>query len=362
MNFNTPVLDQDLTGDNPDNRIPNEVHTLSDRPTRSVAPLRGPFFARNLVVEADGVVLRRGIDYQLVELHQELTLLADEEINSVILILARNIGPTVSITYNAVGGHYGRNDAAIANLFETVLNDNRPVPWNNLFNKPTEFNPTNHRHLLDDVFGFEPVVDYLERIKRAITLGQTSVVLEIVNALLSKFNCGELNLNLPSNKLIQYDSLLYYLSRRKIISNIWIDTVGCSWIKGQNAEFQIDTSGYPVGTPLFWEFYREGGEMVTLFTQKEGMIYGDGGVVTVRIYVPADLNSLDANLYLGVKADKSAPDYLAVTYVLVVSEPVVTDSMYGYMLMNPQDYSDFHYQAALYVTEERRLWYMTSHY
>jgi len=85
-------------------------------------------------------------------------------------------------------------------------------------------------------------------------------------------------------------------------------------------------------------------------------------VVTVRIYVPADLNSLDANLYLGVKADKSAPDYLAVTYVLVVSEPVVTDSMYGYMVMNPQDYSDLQYQAALYATEERRLWYITSHY
>lgn len=363
MNFNTPVLELDLTGNNIDNRVIDEPHSLSVRPTRSIATNKGPFYAASLSVRDGGVVLSRGIDYQLVELHQEATLKTGKEIHSVILIINKNVSSDVTVTYQAVGGHFGRNDEAIANLYQSLLTDDRPVPWEGLMNKPTEFNPTVHRHLLDDVYGFEPVVDYLERIKRAITLGQTSVVLEIVNALLSKFRCKELPKVLPSNKLLQYDAMLFFLSRRKILNNIWIDTVGCNWTKGQTAAFEIDTSGYPVGSALYWQFYRQDDETVTLFTDKEGYITTNGGIVTVHIYIPSDLNNYDTNMYLGVKEQKSDEDFKAVSYVITIKEPVTTNSAYGYMAMNQVDGSDFERLVGNYATNpELRLWYMLNHY
>lgn len=363
MNFNTPILELDLIGTNQDNRIIDEPHSLSERPTRSVATRKGPFYATGLIVKDSGRTLSRGTDYQLVELHQEATLKTGKEIHSVILIINNSVSSNVTVTYQAVGGHFGRSDEAIANLYETVLNDNRAVPWDGILNKPTEFNPTIHRHLLDDIYGFEPVVDYLERIKRAITLGQTSVVLEIVNALLSKFNCRELPKALPSNKLIQYDAMLYFLSRRKILNDIWIDIVNCVWVKGQVSQFEIDTSGYPVGTVLFWEFYKQGGEVVTLITNKEGYIVGNGGVVTVSVYVPSDLRNYETGLYIGVKELTSDVDFKAVTYVLNIQEPMTSNSAYGYMLMNQADGSDIQFQASIYDSnDELRLWYMLNHY
>ena len=233
------------------------------------------------------------------ELHQEATLKYGKEISSVILIINPNINSSVTVTYQALGGHYTYSDTAIANMYQSVITDNRPVDWTNLFNKPTEFNPTIHRHLLDDIYGFEPIVDYLERIKRAITLGQTSIVLEIVSSLLSKFNCGELPKVLPNNKLIQYDSLLFFLSRRKLLNNIWVDKKDCVWYKGDSAIIQIDTSGYPVNTILYWEFYKPDSN-VGLFSKKFGSFKTNGSVVEVQIYVPSEENIIDYPLQLDV--------------------------------------------------------------
>lgn len=363
MNFNTPVLELDWTGKNPDNRIVGEPHTLSNRTVRSVATLRGPFFADSLIVMAGGVSLSRGRDYQLVELHQEATLKSGKEIHSVILILKQDVGSQVEVSYQALGGHYGRNDSAIANLFETLINDERPVAWSNVFNKPTEFNPTIHRHLLDDVYGFEPIVDYLERIKRAITLGQSSIVLEVVNSLLGKFANRELPKCLPSSRIVQYDALLYFLSRRKILNNIWVDTVEDYWTKGRNGSFDIDTSGYPVGTPLYWQFYKELDAEVTLISQKSGWIVANGGIVRTTIYVPSDDQEYNRDLYIGVKENIDDIDFKAVTYVIDINEPVTTDSAYGVMLMNHMDGSNFDKEARTYdKNDELRLWWMLNHY
>lgn len=363
MNFNTPVMELDLTGKNTDNLIQDEPHDLSGRPVRSVATRKGPFFENDLVVRDGGVTLVRGQDYQLVELHQEATLKTGIAVHSVILIINKNVSSTVEVTYQAIGGHYGRNDEAIANLYEALSSDNRPVPWDHILNKPSEFNPTIHRHLLEDVYGFEPVVDYLERIKRAITLGQTTVVMEIVSSLLSKFNCGELPKVLPSNKLLQYDAMLYFLSRKKILNNIWIDLLNCNWTKGSNAVFQVDTSDHPVGTVFYWQFYKQDNDIVTLITNKEGYIYGNGGIVDVRVYIPSDLRNQEPNLYLGVKNTPTDEDFLAVTYVIDIKEPVTSTSAYGYMTLNQMDGSNFERQAALYDQDpELRLWYMLNHY
>lgn len=340
MAYNTVKLDLDITGKNINNRIVDEPHSLADRPTRSIAPDLGPFFAESLVIYDGTKKLDRGIDFQTVELHQEATLKYGKEICSVILIINSTVSSNVSITYQALGGHYTYSDTSIANLYQSVITDNRPVDWGNVFNKPTEFNPTIHRHLLDDVYGFEPVVDYLERIKRAITLGQSEIVLEIVNSLLSKFKCRELPAVIPSGKLIQYDALLYFLSRRKILNNIWVDRKECTWLKGTSVVVQVDTSGYPPKTTLFWEFYKPDLN-VGLFTNKSGSFKTNGGIVDIVIYIPADPNVIENPLYLGIKESLDDTEYKAVTYTLNVQEHASTTSAYGLLIYGNQDYSDF---------------------
>lgn len=356
-------LNEDRTGTNVNNRIVNEPYLLSDKVVRSIAPINAPFFADGLIVMDGSRTLVRGVDYQLVELHQEATLITGKEIYSVILVINKDITSSGTVTYQALGGHYQYNDKPIANLFESVLNDNRPVDWRNIFNKPTEFNPTIHRHLLDDVYGFEPIVDYLERIKRAITLGQTSIVLEIVNSLLSKFKCGELPLALPSNKLLQYDALLFFLSRRKILNNIWVDKKYCRWIKGRVGIIEVDTSGYPVGTQLYWQFYKQNDERVSLFTNKEGWITCNGGIVEITIYIPSDLRIVESSLYLGIKEDPSDIDFKAVTYVIDIEEPPTTTSMYGYLLSNPSEGTDFDLMLSrVDSNDEYRLYTLMTNY
>lgn len=363
MTYDFPALDEDLTGTNVNNRIVDEPHVLSNKPTRSIAPKKGPFFAEGLGVMDGAVPLSRGQDYQLVELHQEATLKTGKEVCSVILIINKNVSSNVIISYQALGGKYQYSDEPIANLYQSVINDNRPVDWTNLFNKPTEFNPTIHRHLLDDVYGFEPVVDYLERIKRAITLGQTSIVLEIVNSLLSKFKCKELPLVLPSSKLIQYDALLFFLSKRKILNDIWVDKKHCKWIKGQIGTLEVDTSGYPVGTNLYWQFYKQNDENVSLFSNKDGWIEANGGIVEIPVYIPSNLQILETNLYVGIKEHPDDIDFKAVTYVIDIDEPAITTSAYGYLVANASEANtDEFIIGDIDKDEERRLYYMLTNY
>lgn len=361
MSNNIVSLDLDPTGRNPDNRIQNEPHSLSGRPTRSIAPRHGAFFSDSVQIMDGATALWRGIDYQIVELHQEATLRFAKEISSVILIINKSVSSNVSVTYQALGGHYATSDATIANLYQAVISDNRPVDWTNVVNKPTEFAPAIHRHLLDDVFGFEPVVDYLERIKRAITLGQTDVVLGIIRSLLTRFDCKDLPKVVPSTKLIQYDALLYFLSRRKILANIWVDTKQCHWYKGDSSVFEIDTSGYPVGTTLHWEFHKPDGAVV-LFSQKRGTVVTNGSIVQVVVYTPAQNYVVDTPLYIGVKETPSDDEYKAVTYQIDVREHRSTPESVGFLhLLHSDSNARETFIGDVARSDEHRLYYMLSY-
>lgn len=356
---NTAVaLDLDITGVNPNNRVVDEPHTLSNRPTRSIASNMGPFFSDSFSIRDGARTLARGIDYQIVELHQEATLKYGKEIASVVLVLVSTVSTTVTITYQALGGYYANSSDAIANMYQSVISDNRPVDWSNVFNKPTEFPPTIHRHLLDDVYGFEPVVDYLERIKRAITIGQTDVLLSAIRPLISKFDCRDLPKVKPNTKLVAYDALLYFLSRRKILSNVWVDTINCTWNKGDSVVFQVDTSGYAVGTTIYWEFYKPYGS-VSLFSQKSGAIVTNGGIVEVSVYVQALDLVMDNPVYIGVKDSLTDDEYKAVTYQLNIKEHVTTTESIGYMYgfnTEPNNLETMISEVA--ANDERRLYYI----
>ena len=162
----------DPTGTNPNNLVTNEPHSLDTNvQIRAIAPTYGPFYEAGLVItdSATNTALSSS-QYSLVELLQDATMLFGQGIYGVILITDSAVSSSVSITYQSLGGEYQSSSAGVINAYQTLIGDNRPVDWVNVLNKPAQYPPTLHEHLLSDVYGFQTIVAALERVKNAIVL------------------------------------------------------------------------------------------------------------------------------------------------------------------------------------------------
>jgi len=160
----------DTTGTNLDNFINGEIHTLSDKPVRAVAPSYGAFFTDSLKVydNQNHHLLIRNTHYVCTEMLQTPTEKYGKEICYLILIIDPTISPEIVIQYQVLGGLYTRSSDAILNIYETIMQDNRPINWLDVLNKPLGYIPTQHFHDSRDIYGFEYLVTALERIRNAI--------------------------------------------------------------------------------------------------------------------------------------------------------------------------------------------------
>ena len=173
----------DLTGVNSNNLVVNELHNLPALSKRAVLPVYAPYFSESLMVrdQANASVLIRGTHYECLQLVEEASIKTGKEICEVILILDPAVSNQVSITYQTIGGLYQRTSDAIVDMYNTVINDNRPVDWVNVLNKPVAYPPSLHNHLFRDVVGFEPLIVELERVKNAITLSNVPAIEAIID-------------------------------------------------------------------------------------------------------------------------------------------------------------------------------------
>jgi hypothetical protein len=120
----------DPTGTNPDNLVVGEPHTLSDLRNRVIAPVFGAFFTEGCsVVDTDNNnrVLIRGIDYVFAELYQSLTLKFGKEVCGLIIVINRDVGSHVKVTYQAVGSQYVTSAEGLKNLLEELLEQDFPA-------------------------------------------------------------------------------------------------------------------------------------------------------------------------------------------------------------------------------------------
>jgi hypothetical protein len=167
--FRYPV---DLTGTNLNNLITDELHNLPNLINRAVIPSYAPYYTETVIVRdaMTNAVLTKGVQYQCLQLVEEATIKTGKELCEVILITDQTVSNQVSITYQTIGGLYQRTSDAILAMYNAVMNDNRPVDWSNVLNKPSMYPPSLHNHLYRDIIGFEPMITELERIKNAIVL------------------------------------------------------------------------------------------------------------------------------------------------------------------------------------------------
>lgn len=257
-NYRFPL---DPTGVNRDNAVNGEVHQMTNSAIRAVAPVYGGYFTDSLKVydHQTGRLLDRDVDYQCVELLQDATMRYGKEICVMILVINQTVTSQVRLNYQVVGGEFQYDGSAIINLYETAMADNRPIDWANVSNKPQDYPPSLHRHLLEDVYGFEPVVAALERLRSAVILSdvpafealidwttvQMKAVTDTVDARtvvwqqhvdmpgnphntkkadlgldkvenLPVLNQYEATQNTPVNKYVTYDRLLEVLARKGI--------------------------------------------------------------------------------------------------------------------------------------------------
>lgn len=172
----TPVIIKyplDLTGVRPENRVHNEQHTIPRERSRGFAPNYGAFYTKSLVVRHvdTGYTLIPTIDYIALHLYEKASKASGQEVCAGILIVNEHLNGTFAVDYQVIGGEFSCNSDAIEELIAALELDNRPVHWGDLLGKPEEFPPSPHLHDIDDLYGFEFVIEALERIRAAILLG-----------------------------------------------------------------------------------------------------------------------------------------------------------------------------------------------
>ena len=255
LHFRYPL---DPTGINLDNAVFGEVHTLSVAPeVRALAPTYGPFFSESVALfdHITNQPLIRGQDYYIVEILQDATMKFGKEIASLILITNRAINAEVRVNYQVLGGLYQNDSSSIVSMYETVMLDNRPVDWKNVFRKPVEYPPTLHRHLLEDVYGFEPVVIALERIRNAIVLSDVPAFEALIDWVNSRITANltyqEIDDSIPVDKFVTFEKLLYALDKLNF-NGITLNPTIATLRRKKNLDFNLSLTNWIDNKPLYW--------------------------------------------------------------------------------------------------------------
>lgn len=246
----------DPTGINPDNTVSGELHTLNVSPIRAIAPQYGPYFTESVVIY-DAITnqqLIKNTDFKCVQLLQEATLKFGKEIAEVILIVNPDVNNQVRIGYQVLGGLYQNTVEGVVTLYEAFLADNRPVDWTNVLNKPFQYPPSLHNHLLKDIYGFEPVIVALERIRNAIVLSDVpafEAIVDWVKMLTAVVTETEIDNISSVPKYLTFERLLYALDKLNF-NGITLEPMTTSVENNAVIPFSLSATNLPLETTLYW--------------------------------------------------------------------------------------------------------------
>lgn len=165
----------DPTGRSPQNKIVNEVHTITPQ-NRSrfnvVIPSYAPFFRNSLEIvnQQTGHRLIESIDFTC---EWRVAAAADklenlQPIYGGIQFIDNEITGTFLITYQTIGGQFTIGSTEIAQALANQANDPLITNYDDIISKPLVFPPLEHVHSIKDFVGFDHVVAVLELIKEAL--------------------------------------------------------------------------------------------------------------------------------------------------------------------------------------------------
>jgi hypothetical protein len=246
----------DPTGNNPDNLILGETKIAMGGPvTRVIAPTYAPFFSDSVKVYNSGTnqELVKNVQYKCVELLQDPTARYAKEICQIILILDPSVA-NLRYDYQALGGLNQFDPSVLVNLWTQATQDNRPVQWGNVLNKPISYPPSLHNHMFSELYGFEPLVMELERVRNAITLSNVPAFESLIDwvKLYIKPTVSEEEIrdSLPVQKYVTFEKLLYALDQLNF-NGVKMSPLTGTFTNRSNQAFQLEFTN-PPQVPLFW--------------------------------------------------------------------------------------------------------------
>lgn len=245
----------DLTGINPDNLIVGESKPLIGSNTRVVAPTYAPFYSDSvrLYNALTNQLLIKGAQYDCVELIQDLTLRTAKEVCQLILLKDPSV-VSIRYDYQCVGGPNQFDPSALAGLWSQAIQDNRPVSWGNVLNKPFSFPPSLHNHLVSELYGFEPLVVELERIRQAIALSNVPAFETLIDWVktYTKETVSEQEIiqSQPVEKYVTFERLMFALNHLNF-NAVKMDPLSGNYTNRVNQTFQLEFTN-PPNVPLFW--------------------------------------------------------------------------------------------------------------
>ena len=187
----TPViyaLPYDGTGKLPRNRALREYHDLSKQAGltyRTFVLDNGYFYTDNIEIEdSAGTTLVPDIDFQCIGVSAEATSLSGLETASVIVILNPRITHEVFVNVSMVGGKFCDVTPAIADMSAGLLNPTRNPTWRNVTGKPDKFEVGGHLHAMWELYGFEGIVDGIDR----ITLAKLAISARTYRDIVTRFD------------------------------------------------------------------------------------------------------------------------------------------------------------------------------
>ena len=204
-NINPNRYPVDYTGTALTNLVSGEAVTLNTRKVRAFAPLNAPYFSKNLVIvdTTTGHTLTN-TQYKCFNLMAAPSAIAGagNEVFSVVVITDQAVGNSLSVSYQTVGGDYVQGFDSIVQMLGALTDDNRPVTWDNILNRDTEFTPNQHLHPLADTVGWEYFCVALEQLKLAILLGddiKKDFILQYIDAALASSDAAAAAAVAPSS-------------------------------------------------------------------------------------------------------------------------------------------------------------------
>lgn len=318
-------LELDIKGTNPDNYIENEVRQYNNSIPISLIKLnRGLYFADTLSISLNGVPLERYTHYEPVDMHHVYTLKCGREVYDTILIYSSGLSGVLTVSYQALGGEDSYNrDNLISNL-EEVEQLSTVVDWSKISNKQPQFDPEDHLHIIQDIYDFSVVDRELDKIKLAILEDSKSKLYQLLDERLRDPNfisCKSIRHDNPTYEYMSYDAVLYYLSRNRLLSPVWIDTDSCHWQQGTIEKFYIDTTHLNMGDTVYWELYTYDPDidLSLYFPTLSGSITATKETQEIT-YTMRDLSGPieEFYFYVGVKLTPDQEDFDAVSFRLTI--------------------------------------------
>lgn len=191
----------DLTGTAASNKISSEPVMLTTRKVRVFSPLQAPFFAKNIIIvdTATGQPLT-ATQYKCYNLLEVPTKLAGigNEVYSCVVVTDQGVSNNLIITYQTVGGDYVSGFDSIVRLVKDLTQDSRPVTWDNVIDRPTQFEPNQHLHPVSETIGWEYLISAIQQLATVLMLGddvKKDFILQYIDAALANSN-AEANANL----------------------------------------------------------------------------------------------------------------------------------------------------------------------